>query len=102
MVAKTSRLKGVTLSVALAITGVGLGLSSPADAFMLLASSEATASPYSAPSSNVYSSTSKTDRVIIKYRDAAAQKSCKPQPSESVEPVPWWFWPVFSDLCRGY
>jgi hypothetical protein len=72
----SSRITKIALGVTLALTGAQVGLSSSATVLTLLDSSEAgvpslIATPEN--SSNGYEETSKTDRLIIKYREAASQ-----------------------------
>ncbi len=81
-------IKGITLGITLALTGAQLGLSSSASALTLLESSETVAPPSSTTSnisSSVYAETSKTDRLIIKYRDAESQTMTALEAADSLE-----------------
>ena len=82
-----SRIKRTTLGITLALTGAHVGLSSSANALTLLDSSEAAAPSLIATSkttSNVYAEASKTDRLIIKYRNAESQTMTALEASDSI------------------
>jgi hypothetical protein len=84
----SSRITKIALGVTLALTGAQVGLSSSANALTLLDSS-GTAAPFSIAtsenSSNGYAESAMTDRMIIKYREAASQTMTALEASDHIE-----------------
>jgi serine protease len=84
----SSRITKIALGVTLALTGAQVGLSSSATALTLLDSSEADAPSLIATSktySNGYAESAMTDRMIIKYREAASQTMTALEASDHIE-----------------